>query len=311
MKLNIAFLIFTITFISSCNKFNDPEPKPNNEEEDSTELVNMDTLINILPSNSNVAYPCWSPENEIVYFCSDENGNNDIYSYKLSNKEITQITESTYDELLPAVSPDGKQLTFQADKNGNSDIFTLNLLTNELKKISFSSEYDGHPSWSPDGNKIAFVSYESSNADIWMAHLTGDSIIYDQLTFSEFPDEHPSWNPYENKILYVTIRNENYDICEISIQTKEIEFLTETAENELYPSLINEGKTLLFASYKGDYCSIYRKSLLMGETKLIIDISDYDASPKCSYNEQYLAFHSYIDNINYNSFIYTLKPNQP
>ena len=105
----------------------------------------------------------WSNDGKHLVFCSNLDGNFEIYVMDVSDittasfSEPVRITHNTVMDLSPTYSPDGLNLAFDSQCNGNPSIVIMNLVNGNIMPLDTSPVNGDQPSWSPLGNKIAFI----------------------------------------------------------------------------------------------------------------------------------------------------------
>ena len=123
-------------------------------------------------------WPSWAPSGQRVAASSDEDGDMDIYLYRVDGAKVNHWTNDPgYDE-QPAWSPNGKWIAFirkTTDTNGNGrldrrDDGEYGCLWvgrpdgSEFKQLTFDNRA-ADPAWSPDGKHIVFAHFKDSNGD--------------------------------------------------------------------------------------------------------------------------------------------------
>jgi tricorn protease-like protein len=98
---------------------------------------------------------------DIFVFCSDRDGDNEIYLMNTDGSNLQQLTYNTAEEWFPAWSPDGSLIAFASDRAGNYEIYVMNANSSNLQRLTYNAAEDHEPSWSPDGSKITFHSDEN------------------------------------------------------------------------------------------------------------------------------------------------------
>lgn len=163
----------------------------------------------------------FSPDNRILAYASERNGNWELYMAKIARKEEANFPNATAIEeevLLPSdktertypqFSPDGKELAFIEDRNR---LMVLNLETKKVRQVTdgstwFSTGGGFDYSWSPDGKwfTLEFIgNRHDPYSDIGMVSAQGGKII--NLTNSGYTSGSPRWVLDGNAILFITER---------------------------------------------------------------------------------------------------------
>ncbi|NTV53488.1 MAG: hypothetical protein HGA76_10830, partial [Candidatus Firestonebacteria bacterium] len=80
--------------------------------------------------------PAWSPDGETIYFVSDRTGVHQIFAYRLTTRELFQVTDAFLGAFDPDISPDGKTLALAEYQLGNlQQIVTLALDPSRWKPV--------------------------------------------------------------------------------------------------------------------------------------------------------------------------------
>jgi len=111
----------------------------------------------------------FSPDGRWVVFCSERDGNSELYAQDLSKSDPPrQLTRGPFMAAAPAFTPDGKTLLFVGDHEGNADIFSIPFdpanfaAADRAHNLSQSVGGDYRPAVSPDGKTIVFSSDRDS-----------------------------------------------------------------------------------------------------------------------------------------------------
>ena len=133
----------------------------------------------------------WAPTGDLVAFSGLNDGHSDIYTYNLSSKELTQLTNDKFSDFQPSFSRDGQYIVFSTDRVSlTSDsrsvdipmnLAVVNLKTKELKNLSiFPGANNLNPHFSSTGKEIYFLSNSDGFRNMYRYHL--DSEIVERLT---------------------------------------------------------------------------------------------------------------------------------
>ena len=85
----------------------------------------------------------------VFVFCSNRDGDNEIYLMHTDGSNLQQLTFNTAEEWVPAWSPDGSQIAFASDLEGNYDIYVMNADGTELHNVTNHQASDSGPAWLP------------------------------------------------------------------------------------------------------------------------------------------------------------------
>jgi Tol biopolymer transport system component len=157
-----------------------------------------------LTNNSAVdIYAHWSPDCQKIAFCSNRDGNFEIYSMTADGSNPMRLTNNASNDWTPKWSPNGQKIVFVSERDGNREIYVMNPDGSNQKRITNHFAMDIEPDWSHDGSKMIFVSDRNGNQDIYIALLSEESDIIQciQITNDPSSDRHPVWQPRKNPTL--------------------------------------------------------------------------------------------------------------
>ncbi len=171
------------------------------------------------------SYPAWGKDSRIIYYSSDLNGNNDIFSVDAATGEQKQLTSSKENDMKPIVSPDGK---FLAIYRGLHKIVRYDLAKNTetvwVKSDFGDMELEGtiDYAWSPDSRWLAFSAFgPTMESDIYVVDLDGRTHDVSQFYGWNLDPKFSS----DGKMLYFTFatRYESHTY-KIDLQYKPVEY---------------------------------------------------------------------------------------
>lgn len=113
-----------------------------------------------------------------------------------------------------------------------------------LKQLT-PGEYDSDPSWSPDGSEIAFITGGDDHLAVMNADGTGVRML------SPLPSRTPAWSPDGRTIVFSAKQAHNSDIYSIGVDGAGQRRLTRNAAQEITPTFIAGGHSILFGSNRG------------------------------------------------------------
>ena len=183
-----------------------------------------------VPAFSN---PAWSPDGKSIVVAGLVNGQVDLYQVGLKKREVTQLTNNKYAELLPAWSADGRQIVFSTDqlsmeRGRTNGKYTFNLAVINIENVDNGKNVENlevfygadnlNPLFDVDGN-IIFLSnrdgfrnlyrYEPATQKTYQLTnlLTGVSGITHYA-----PAISTATNAKRNRVLYTHYSKQNYSI---------------------------------------------------------------------------------------------------
>ncbi len=172
---------------------------------DGSDVVNLTS-----DSNSNDAFPYFSPDGKWITFRSGRDGNHNIYLINADGSNPRQLTDHNATDTMPAFAPDGKTIAFTSNRDGDYEIYTIELSERgepeNLQRITFSPGRDAHPDFSPDGKWIVFTSQRGGindeepllpiynpqpYGDLYAKRLENGLVV--RLTHNKWEDGTPHW----------------------------------------------------------------------------------------------------------------------
>ena len=268
----------------------------------------------------------------LIVYCSNKNGNMDIFITDIDGENELQVTNSNSDEKDPVFSPDGLNILyikqnnlFMMDKYGYNKIQLTNSIEQNFQaqfspdgsKIVFCSSRDGNykiylmnvdgtqqipltndagdntwPSFMPDGNRIAYV-YDMDCGCDDIYLIDADGTNKEQLTSDCRLKSHVKVSPDGMSILYVDSDMPALeDIISFNINTKETVNLTNRGNTDYSPIYSPHGDEIIYQALS-DTWDIWRMDA-NGENKFNITNSPrHDTNPDILYNDSLIVFSSY------------------
>lgn len=217
-----------------------------------------DTYTQITERGSKRQWPMWSSDGAKVYYVSDQNGEQNIWSQDI-NGNAEQVTDFNDGRVLWAkISYDGKEIVFERDFN----IWKLNTVSGKASPLpiklrgsvgsplvenkKLSSEIKEF-ALSPDGKKVVGVAHGEIFAGV--ADDGGEAI---RITETAAPESFATWSNDSKKISYSSERNGKLQLFEYDFATESEKQLTKAGKDylpvystdEKYIAFIRDGREI-------------------------------------------------------------------
>ncbi|MCH7807441.1 MAG: PD40 domain-containing protein [Proteobacteria bacterium] len=279
--------------------------------------------------DENVVYylfPDWSPDNQKIAFESGLEGELQIFTIDIDGKNLTQLTDTEYNDERPVWSPDGKKIAFFSNRSEKRNeqpvslqIYVMNADGTEQRRVTHEGpalEYN--VSWSPDGNQLVFQSRPEIDPGVHSLYIIStDGMERRRITDGQFNDTSPQWSPDGNLILFVQSvtpykffrnwtpedRNLNRDSAEIMIFNLEEETIMPITENEIQdydPSWNGDGSEIYYLQNDGQKKTLFREKLGEADAGAVADgdnVSDggFVARTRLSPDGRFLVYNKEIN----------------
>lgn len=174
----------------------------------------------------------WAPDGETVAFSGLRNGNSDLYTYKLSSKELTQLTHDVYSDFQPSYSRDGKYIVFSTDRlalqgdNRSVDIpmnlAIIEVATLAIKNIDvFPGANNLNPLFSSNGEELYFLSNGDGFRNMFRYNLSSGTVVKmtDYFTgISGITEFSPAMSiSGHDEIVYSYFKGNRYDVYKAKV----------------------------------------------------------------------------------------------
>jgi Tol biopolymer transport system component len=161
----------------------------------------------------------YSKDGKQIAFCSDRDGDPDIYVMNSDGSEVRQLTNAPGYDGGPFISPDGKWVVFRSDRK-KPDWLQLYVIGIDGKNETALTDTQGvnwGPYWHPTKQLLIWSGADHSNPsarpnyDLWLAHyqvvegkfLLGDPI---RVTTYEGADVLPVFSPDGKQLMWTSTR---------------------------------------------------------------------------------------------------------
>jgi serine/threonine protein kinase len=128
-------------------------------------IVNVETGVRSLLTETDAMQPAWSPHGARIafWFMPPSVGRSDIATIPQGGGEPLVITKDASTNWNPVWSPDGKYLYFASDRSGNMNFWRVAIdeetgrVLSEPEAVVTPSKFSGHLNFSRDGKRMIYV----------------------------------------------------------------------------------------------------------------------------------------------------------
>ena len=183
-----------------------------------------------------------------------------------SYKRMTNHTkDGNFYNTSPAISPQGDKIAFISDRNDYFDVYIMSALDGEIldkvvsgqKTNNFEEMHLLTPgiTWSPDGKKLALAVKAGDRDAIFLVDVKSGK--QEKIPLDLDGVFSVNWSNDGNLLTFTGIQSPQSDIYIYNLTTKEVKNLTNDIFSDSDPVFSPDGKTIYFASDRGDMTSPY------------------------------------------------------
>ena len=126
--------------------------------------------LNLTPdSDTNEAFPDFSPDGRRIVFRSMRDGNAEIYLMDADGTDARRLTRHEATDTMPAFSSAGDRVAFTSFRDGNFELYTIAFdeagQPGRPERLTRSAGHDMHPRFSPDDEWVLFTSQRGEFSD--------------------------------------------------------------------------------------------------------------------------------------------------
>ena len=233
-------------------------------------LTLQTTLSQVTFAEGVEEYPAWSPDSRSLLYTGEAGKTRKIFRKDLGSGLDSQLTRGDSDELQPTWSPDGKRVAFvRARRPGmklqpgdvfgkfeDADVWVLDLASGKESRL-VENAFD--PTYSPDGKLIAVDASWAGPRRIWVLDREGHNpqqVTTD--TSEEVAHVAPAWSQDGKKIVFQNLARTKFDIRVVSLESKQMNWITNDFFSNIRPAWSPSGKFIYFSSYRSGGINIWR-----------------------------------------------------
>lgn len=232
-----------------------------------------------------------------IAFCSNRDGNNEIYIMDPDGDNQTRLTNGAANDQMPAISPDGNKIVYSS----NHDIWEMNIDGSSKVQLTSGGAQDIQPVYNPDGTKIAFAANRLGDYDVFLMNRDGTNIT--RLTLNGLGDTEPSWSPAGNRIGFLTYYGGSPEVTGINTDGSNQLRLTTNAGGSIHNDWGPNNKIAFTTPKDGNY-EIYTIAADGSNQTRVTTNTFSDQEPAWSRDSSKIAF---VSNRSGNSEIYTMN----
>jgi Tol biopolymer transport system component/serine/threonine protein kinase len=215
-------------------------------------------------------YPAWSADGRDLVYVGEAGKIRKIFRKSLASGQDSQLTHGDFDDLQPTWSPDGNHIAFvRARQPGvklqpgdvfgefqDADVWVLDLTSGKENRLV---ENAFNPTYSPDGKLLAVDTSWAGPRRIWVLDREGHNPLQISTdTSEEVAHVAPAWSPDGKKIAFQNLARTKFDIRVVSLESKQMNWITNDFFSNIHPAWSPSGKFIYFSSYRSGGINIWR-----------------------------------------------------
>ena len=156
----------------------------------------------------------YSPDSKQIVFCSNRDGNLELYVMDADGGHVRQLTHAPgcYNG-GPFFSPDGKRVIFRSDRKEKDalQIYVINADGTSERALTDTKGVNWGPYWYKDGRHIVYAAADHSNPavrpnyDLWWMNVATGKLV--RLTYAPGADVLPVFSPDGTKLMWTSTRD--------------------------------------------------------------------------------------------------------
>ncbi len=161
------------------------------------------------PVGNHDSWPTWSPDGKWIAFCSEQDGNQDIYVMNTDGSKVHRLTDDEAGDTGPVWSPDGSQIAFTSFRTHPGGSVCLIQADGSDEKLIY--ERGSAVGWSPDAQRILLT----KNGQLGTIEIGGLHEVWLTKPGSQSLDA--TFTSDGKNIVYRTRRSDGWKISSASI----------------------------------------------------------------------------------------------
>jgi len=109
-----------------------------------------------------------SYDGQWLVYCSDLQGNSDIYKMPITGGEAVQLTSHPSGNFSGGLAPDGEHIIFHSFRSGNRDIYCMTKDGGSIQQLTHDPSNELAPQWSADGSSVYFISDRTGRYELYV-----------------------------------------------------------------------------------------------------------------------------------------------
>jgi tricorn protease len=199
------------------------------------------------------AWPMWSADGAMLYFMSDRNGNENLWSRPAAGGEAKALTSFAHGRLLwPSISTDGQAIAFERDFG----VWTYDVSTGQSRRVPVTlrgaaagpgvehltlSNGIQQLALAPDARKLAFVVH----GEVFAASAK-DGGEATRVTSTPASEEQLAWAPDSRRLAYSSDRDGAWHLFLYDFASRSETQLTRGAGSEITPRWSPDGRRIAY-----------------------------------------------------------------
>jgi Tol biopolymer transport system component len=222
-----------------------------------------------VPPESGNFDPVFDADARNIFFCSNRDGNDEIYVVELESYTVANLTTNPGRDAEPDFSPATHRLVFTSERDGNEEILSIDESGLDEVFLAPSPARDTDPRFSPDGTRVAFASDRAGSFDIWTVEAAGGEPVR-LTTDSAAAERFPTWVEDGAAVVYQSDRGGEESLRRIPAEggaPAPVLAASEASARDTRPSASQDGKRLIFTRERNGDRNLWILDLTAGRAE--------------------------------------------